>query len=255
MKSSTDLHWNTRASTVKDDIEVNIMDIFQRELEFDKIIKYLSKDMSILEVGCGNGFSTSKLRPLVKSMVSFDYAEDMIKRAKEIYGETNNKFYHDNVLDPKHVNDKYDVVLCVRVLINLRSLEEQRLALRNLMGMVKPDGKLILVEGFTEGFVELSKERLGLKMSPVEPAKINVYTSSDDCLAEVKKQMKIDDEFHLGAYDFLTRVVYPYIVGPENVRPNSNFNEKCSDIARNLSDDHFGKYSRIKGFILSKLSS
>ena len=53
MKSSTDLHWNERAARIENDIEVNIMDIFQRELEYDYVCRYLTKEMKVLEVGQG----------------------------------------------------------------------------------------------------------------------------------------------------------------------------------------------------------
>jgi len=94
MKSSTDLHWNERAARIENDIEVNIMDIFQRELEYDYVCRYLTKEMKVLEVGCGNGFSTGRFRPLVKHIDAFDYAENMIARAREKLGETNNRFIH-----------------------------------------------------------------------------------------------------------------------------------------------------------------
>ena len=58
MKTNTDHHWNDRAASVENDEEVNIMDIFQRELEYDYVCKYLGPTMRVLEVGCGNGFST-----------------------------------------------------------------------------------------------------------------------------------------------------------------------------------------------------
>ena len=62
MKTQTDIHWNDRAESVERDIEVNIMDIFQRELEYDAICTYLTPEMRVLEVGCGNGFSTRRFR-------------------------------------------------------------------------------------------------------------------------------------------------------------------------------------------------
>ena len=36
-KTATDLHWNERAASVADDVEVNVMDIFQREIEHDHL--------------------------------------------------------------------------------------------------------------------------------------------------------------------------------------------------------------------------
>jgi SAM-dependent methyltransferase len=252
MKSSTDIHWNERAASVKNDIEVNIMDIFQRELEYDLICRYLTTEMTVLEVGCGNGFSTERFRPLVKHVDAFDYAENMIERAKSRVEETNNRFFIDNVLAPQHFNGPYDTVICVRVLINLGNKEEQYLALNNLIPQVKKGGLLILVEGFKEGFTALSDLRQAVVLPPIEPAKINFYSALSDFVPFLESHFVIEDKFHLGAYDYLTRVVYPLIVGAENAKHNSVFSEKCSQLARAYNADCFEELSRIRGFVLRK---
>ena len=252
MKSSTDLHWNERAARIENDTEINIMDIFQRELEYDYVCRYLTKEMTVLEVGCGNGFSTNRFRDLVKHVDAFDYAENMIERARQSFGETNNRFIHDNVLDPKHLASGYDTIICVRVLINLRDLSEQRKALTNLSRMGRRGGRLILVEGFTEGFDSLTRLRQQIGLPPVEPAKINFYSAVDDLLPHVQPDFEIEETFHLGAYDYLTRVLYPLIVGPENAKHNSVFSEKCQQLARAFNPDCFAELSRVRGFVLRK---
>lgn len=252
MKSSTDNHWNQRAASVSDDKEVNIMDVFQRELEYDHISRYLKKTDHLLEVGCGNGFSTSRLREMVSHIDAFDYAENMIERAKSAYKETNNHFYHDNVLNLEKIDGAYDVVLCVRVLINLRNLEEQKKAIQNLIPLVKPQGLFLLIEGYTEGFYSLSKLRESLEMPPVSPAKINFYSSVDDILPEFSDSCILKEKFHLGMYDFLTRVVYPQIVGAENAISNTVFSEKCHFIARQYDNNEMEGFSRIRGFVFQK---
>jgi SAM-dependent methyltransferase len=254
MKSSTDQHWNERAASIENDIEVNIMDIFQRELEYDYVCRYLSRDQTMLEVGCGNGFSTQRFRDLVRHVDAFDYAENMIERARARVGETNNRFIHDNLLAPEHLTGPYDLVLCVRVLINLRDLAEQQLALRNLASLVGPQGRLVLVEGFTEGFAALSGLREKIGLTPVTPAKINFYSSLNELLPELTAGFTVEDSFHLGAYDYLTRVLYPLIVGPEEAKPNSVFSEKCQQLARQFNPDCFEDLSRVRGLVFRKKS-
>src|SRR5258708_3026506 len=101
MKTSTDRHWNERAASVGDDVEVNIMDIFQRNLEYEYVCRWLERHMGVVEVGCGNGFSTQRFRELVAQVDAFDYAENMVARARHTVGETNNRFIHDDVLNPQ----------------------------------------------------------------------------------------------------------------------------------------------------------
>lgn len=251
-KTATNNYWNERAKTVANDIEVNIMDIFQRNLEYDHICRYLSKDMTVLEVGCGMGISTDKFREHVKWVDAFDFEVNMIERANKVYGEKNNKFYHDNVLNLTKINKTYDAIICVRVLINLANLDEQKTAIKNLTPLLKKNGIFILVEGYTEGFEEMNKVRKELKLKPIQPAKINFYSATSDLLPLLEKDFDLEDEFHLGAYDYLTRIVYPTVVGEENVKHNTEFSEKSEHLARAFNDDSFKKFSRIRGFVLRK---
>jgi ubiquinone/menaquinone biosynthesis C-methylase UbiE len=252
MKSSTDIHWNTRAQKVANDIEVNIMDIFQRNLEYEAICPYIKKDMKVLEIGCGNGYSTSVFRKSAKFVDAFDYAEEMIKRARTTVKETNNSFFVDNVLEPKHLKKQYDLVICVRVLINLRNLKEQKLAINNVLPFVKDNGLFILVEGFKDGFEGLNEIRKKTGLTSVNPAKINYYSYTKDLLPLLKKHFKVENEIHLGAYDYLTRFVYPNLVEPDQVKHNTNFHEKASVMAGAFNHDCFKALSRIRGFVLRK---
>jgi SAM-dependent methyltransferase len=254
-KTTTDLHWSQRAASVADDFEVNLMDVFQREIEFDYVCRYLEPGSRILEVGCGNGYSTNRFRELVAHVDAFDYSESMIERARASFGETNNRFIHDDVLAPRTLNGPYDTVVCVRVLINLADLAQQQLAIRNMAALTQAGGLLILAEGYTNGFDALSalRERVGLPA--LEPASINFYSSLADLEPVIAESFEIVDTFHLGAYDYLTRVVYPQIVGAENARHNTNFSERCSELARAFNPDCLEPFSRMRGLALRRKES
>jgi SAM-dependent methyltransferase len=251
-KSATDLHWNERAASVEDDIEVNIMDIFQRDLEYDAVCQFLKPDMNVLEVGCGNGFSTERFRALARHVDAFDYAENMIERAKKRVGEANNRFFLDNVLEPQHFADVYDSVVCVRVLINLRDLSEQHAALRNMQKVVRPGGLLIVAEGFVEGFEELNRIRLEIGLPDLVPSSINFYARVEETMAAIQPEFTLEHEFHLGAYDYLTRIVYPAVISPAPARHNTEFSERCAALARAYNPSNFQPFSRMRGFVFRK---
>ena len=252
-KTSTDLHWSERARSVRDDAEVNIMDVFQRELEYDHIEPFLSTEMSVLEVGCGNGFSSDRFRKCARWVDAFDYSEEMVNRARARFGETNNRFFHDDVLEPREFRGPYDAVVCVRVLINLKDSDEQRRALDNMHAALRAGGRLVLVEGFTDGFEHLNRLRSEVGLPPLVPAPINYYTPLAELEEALSDRFEISARFHLGAYDYLTRVVYPLQVGPENALHNTNFSERCQLLARAFNPDALGHLSRIRGLVLTKL--
>lgn len=251
-KTGTDLHWNDRARSEADVAKVNIADTVQRDLELQFIFKHLGQGNRALEVGCGNGYVTSQLRERVAHVDAFDFSENMIARAKELYGERNNRFFHDSVLDPKVETASYDVAICVRVLINLQNLQEQAQAVRSMAKSLKTGGKLILVEGYQEGFEELSALREKAGLQPLKPAPINYYSRLSELLPVIHEHFAVADTFHTGMFDFLTRVIYPSLVGEASSGEPGEFHHKIEPVIRNDAGVEFARFARLHGFVLVK---
>jgi len=251
-KTTTDLHWDYRARSEADAAKVNIADTVQRDLELQFILRQLGRSNRVLEVGCGNGYVTRQLREHVAHVDAFDFSENMIARARELYGERNNRFFHDSVLDPKIESASYDAAICVRVLINLQNLHEQVRALRNIAKALKKGGKLILVEGYREGFEELSSLRIKSGLEPLKPAAINYYSSLSEFLPAIHEEFVVADTFHTGMFDFLTRVVFPSLVGEEKSSGPGEFHQKIERIVRSDAGAEFARFARLHGFVLIK---
>lgn len=250
-KSNTDLHWNERAAQEADDAKVNIGDTAQREVELHYIAPNLRATDKLLEVGCGNGYLTNRLREIVKHVDAFDYAENMVERGKRLFGEKNNRFFHDNLLAPQHFNGPYDAILCVRVLINLRNLAEQQQAIRNLAAALRPGGRLILAEGFMDGFEALNSLRADAALPPLEPAAINYYSRKAELMPTIEELFTVESSFHSGMFDVLTRVAYPAAVGHQNAQ-TSAYHDHILQLAIKLNGPELAPYGRIQGMILEK---
>jgi len=184
---------------------------------------------------------------------AFDYAENMVARARETYGETNNRFFQDSILAPRTTGTDYDAALCIRVLINLANLEQQRQALDNLAGMLKRGGHLILIEGYREGFEVINALRAVIGLPSAHPAPINFYSSLTELMPSILQKFTIEATFNTGLFDFLTRIVYPALVGAENAHTPGEFHLKIEPIIRHLNSPGLARFARVHGFLLSKI--
>ena len=210
-------------------------------------------DDRVLEVGCGNGWLTSRLREKCAWVDSFDYAANMVERAKARHGEKNNRFFTDNVLNLAGTKPPYSLIVCVRVLINLQDLDEQKRAVSSLAAQLAPGGRLVLIEGYIDGFQETSLLRERCGMSALTPAAINYYSPYASLLAHIRTEFDvIDDSFHTGTFDLLTRVVYPLVAGENAVTPLGYFHAKTAVLARTLKLDSLKPYARLRGLVLGK---
>jgi SAM-dependent methyltransferase len=252
IRSETDKHWNERALSGIDAAKINIDDTVQRDLELQFVFKNLDRGSRLLEVGCGNGYVTKQLRERVAFVDAFDFSENMIERGKQMFGETNNRFFHDSVLAPKNARGPYDIVVCIRVLINLRNLEEQSRSVRNIADLVKPGGKVILIEGYREGFEAISAFRTELGIPALKPASINYYSALSELMPVFQREFTIADTFHTGLFDFLTRVVYPSLVGPDQATRAGEFHSKIEPIVRAYDGPDLARFARLHGLLLIK---
>lgn len=249
-KSPTDEYWNRRALTEPDPARVNMPDTVQRDFELTFVMRHLDPAANMVEIGCGNGYVSQQLRGKVSFLDAFDHAENMIERARSTYGETNNRFFHDSVLAPRHTRGPYDIALCVRVLMNLASFDEQKLALANIASMLKPGGRLILIEGFADGFEALTNYRNAIGLPEVVPASHNFHSRLAHFLPVVDEHFVVSQTWNTGLYDFLTRIVFPQLVGAENATQPGEFHAKVDAIVRASDAPDMAKFARVHGFAL-----
>jgi SAM-dependent methyltransferase len=234
---------------------VNIADLAQRRCENEFIFGALRPADRLLEIGCGNGYLTDELRRRVASVDAFDFSEAMIASARTHFGEHGNRFFVDSVLEGTQVAPPYDAAVCVRVLINLADAEEQALALRNMAKWLKPGGRLILVEGFLDGFEGLNELRGRCGLPPLQPASINFYSHWADLEPVAAALFDIEGEWHSGMFDLLTRVTYPLLVGPEAASGPAEFHMKTLPLALALNPEALKPYGRLRGYILKRRTS
>src|SRR5205823_3827311 len=116
--------WEKRAGTVQvEDREVTHPDVWQRWLEIEMIEKFLNPTQRVIDIGCGNGFTTRQIASFVGEVIGVDYSEEMIKRASASPHSSSNMTF--NVCDVTKLDASkfglFDLAISERCLINLAS--------------------------------------------------------------------------------------------------------------------------------------
>lgn len=229
-------YWENRASdTESDEAIITLPDRNQRALEISVVLKYLSRHQDVLDIGCGNGFSTNVFSSVSRRVIGIDYSEKMIDRARSVYGGIGNiSFMVRDVLDLNSIEETFDVAISQRCLINIPSWELQQRAILNIAGILKPGGVFLLQEGSLQGRENLNQTRqiFGLERMPI--VDYNLDFDEGKLWPFVRQHFDIIDIRRFGHYDFISRVIHPLMVSPEQPRYDSKINEIGALISEQL---------------------
>lgn len=252
-------YWEERANLFKDKNSTTD-DIWLRELEIQHISKVLSEidlpeNANILDVGCGDGFSTisiAKKFPNI-SFHGIDFSQNMITMAcshLEKSGIKNVDFRVGDVLNlDQQFNIEFSVIITDRCLINLESLELQKKAFSKIAKIIKNGGYFIGIENFIDGHDEMNKNRIRMDMPEISIRWHNLFFNENDFIEITKENFKIVsiDNFS-SSYYFATRIIYSKMCKMKGIEPD--YNHEIHQLAINLP--HFGNFSPIKCVILQK---
>ena len=98
----------------------------------------------------------------------------------------------------------------------------------------------------------LIQEMKKVGIEKLQPASINYYSPLSEMRAYLDQGFATTAEFHTVCFDFLTRVVYPTLVGAKNATGHSDFHQKILGITKGFNPDAFMPLARLRGFTLVK---
>lgn len=205
-------------------------DTYYRDLEINRILSYLRDGKKVLDIGCGNGFSTvlfAEKFPKLK-IIGMDYSEKMVRSAVSVLEKK--KDLKDRVAfcqgDVMKLSDhicrigRFDFIVSERCLINLLNWEEQKTALLEMKKMLKPGGRLILCENTQEGLERLNKLRKIFELPPIKIRWHNFYFPEKKLLKFAEKHFDLLETNNIGSlYYIISRVVYAKLSAMENKEP------------------------------------
>ena len=252
-QSAVHEYWEKLAKSKPSEGLITHGDINQVALEIDAVLSFLSHDDNVLDGGCGTGFSTFSYAKKCKEIVGIDYSISMIESAKEKYNLENLRFKHLDVLSLKQKYGQFSTVISTRCLINLKSWDEQKDALRRIHSCLKPEGNLILVEGSQQGRAVLNKLRRSVGLSAMPQVWHNNDFDEDKLIPFLLKLFSVEEDLRFGLYDILMRVCYPLDILPKEPQYGTSSHKAAYKLVKTLNDNAYPEYSREFLIVLKKL--
>jgi ubiquinone/menaquinone biosynthesis C-methylase UbiE len=201
------------------------------ELEIREISKRLTDGDRVLDVGCGNGYSTiqfaSKKRIRIRGL---DYVPEMIEQARLQLSKMSHKLLGTVEFDVGDVtaldgepNDTYDKVVSTRAIINLGEWNCQLKGLRECARVLKPDGIFLLSEATFQGWRRLNSFRRewGLPEIPIPP--FNQYLDQEQVIEAVSSDLQLVELVNFASTYYVgTRVFKPLFIQALGARADAS---------------------------------
>jgi len=227
-----------------------------RQLEIACIGEYLKRGETVLDVGCGNGYSTLRFaHERGVSVTGVDYSDEMIDNANANLKKAARKsprlkrraeFLTTDALQladafPKR---RFDTAVTIRCLINLKSWEDQKRAIAQIHGVLKRRGRLLMLESSLLGLARLNSVRRQVGLHDIKVSWHNLFFDEKKLLRCLARRFDIlDVDNFCSTYMLISRALHPMLWEPDYERPIN---------AAALHMPNMGDYGYNKIFVLRK---
>lgn len=208
-----------------------IRDIHYWSLETDYIASQIRSHWEVLDVGCGTGVTTRKYAEKAATVTGVDFSSGMISRAREESAGSGIAFHIMDALSLGFPASLFDCVIMQRCLINLSTWEEQQKAVKEAHRVLKPGGLYIAAEVTLQGHQEVNRWREALGLSPLKVHWHNKYLDESVFLAYLRTLFVNVEAHRFGMYHFLSKVIHPLLVYPEEPAFDSPMNRVAKQVA------------------------
>jgi ubiquinone/menaquinone biosynthesis C-methylase UbiE len=225
-------YWESQGQAHGDSHWASWGDNWMIDLEIDAIGKHIKDGDRVLDIGCANGYSTFRQAESHKlaSITGVDFAANMVASAQNTKLQkglgSGISFSEGDVRSLQFPNNSFDLAYTTRVLINLPTWEQQIQGISECIRVVKPNGTIVLSEGFWEPLVLLNAMRSLKNLPPLVEHDFNRYLKLSILETHLNKlglKYQIDDFssiYYLGSR-FLRELVtdpsaYPGFTNPIN---------------------------------------
>ncbi len=229
-------YWDSKADQLGSDPSATMKDVVLRGLEIDAIKARLSGGDRLLDIGCGNAFGSVKFAERCDSVLAVDYSDRMVSVASDVIQESglgNIRAARGDVLTIGNLyRSQFSATSSVRCLINLPSQDQQYAAIAQLAQTLITGGRLFLVEGVESNFAAMNQMRQLMGLPAIQLDWHNRLFRKEDLEKELRRYFAIEEVVDFGEYYFLSRIVHPLSVAPQEPSFHGKLNYIASDIWR-----------------------
>jgi ubiquinone/menaquinone biosynthesis C-methylase UbiE len=216
------LYGHSPNSTMKDPV------IREAECEFvigeiKRFLIYENANPTIMDLGCGNGTLISHLFKLFPQchFVGVEYSEEMFELAKtreEFQDNPQVNILHGDCSDKNFNPGKAHIIITERVLINILSWEKRQQAFSNIVRLLHPEGRYIMMESFRVNLENLNRARRENRLAAIKSSNHNQYLTEKE-ITKFKNQGVLEvpgffEKNHLSTHFYIGRVLH-HLVRPK----------------------------------------
>lgn len=175
-------HWKEKAEKEGSSPEASWGDLQMMELEISNIRAYIKEGFRILDAGCGNGYSTTKLfsKDSMNFLTAFDFVPEMVANARrrfqaKTFRSLQFNIYQADIREIPEEENAFDLSYTIRVLINLATWADQMQGIEEIIRVTRPNGLIILSEAFWGSLQKLNALRIIAGLEPLGEHDFNKY--------------------------------------------------------------------------------
>lgn len=248
--------WDEQAQKHKDDLTATTPDKVYKELEMRNLLKYLPDEGFVMDIGCGNGYSTLRFaeeEPGLK-LLGVDYSEGMIEyanvnlsKAPQISRRVQFKVADVKTLS-KNIPELFDAIITERCLINLSSFEQQKQAIKEIHNKLRDGGIFIMCENTIQGMEKMNSLRKAVDLYEVPIRWHNLYFDENELHPFLETLFKIEIIDPFASTYYIASRVFNAKLTPLGQEPS--FDSEINKLSLKLPN--IGDFCPVRIYVLKK---
>jgi SAM-dependent methyltransferase len=247
---------STMADQVTREVETRAIVDFVGDVIACRKLENLPGSVSIMDVGCGNGYTLEVLLQLYpdQTFIGVEKSDELRALAvSKFEGVSNVSIIEGDIRESGFFQGEIaDILICQRVLINLLRVEDQKAALENILDAVREPaggrvgGALLFIEAFSSSLETLNIAREEFDITEMKPAHHNLYLEEgffeNPRLSSYPSGDRLPPQNFLSTHYFVTRVLHPIFIKDKPFKRNSEFVKFFTGALK----EHVGDYAPLK---------